>query len=373
MNPNIQLHNCDNLELMKTLTDGSIDVICIDPPYLYLKNQKLERAFLEFKFFSELERLLTKDGFVVMFGRGKSFYRWNNLLASFAYHKKTKERGFLMNIEDGVYFFKGQLVDERDFKYIFDFKEEEIWDKGYSTSPLMAVSRVHETVSIFAKGNGKINRCKVPYLEMKEHDIGGIVQDLKRMKTILKNPVSLQAVEDFLVNNSIPTTSQKELSTTISGGEVKIQDRSAAVMSIIKGGLNEKTIIRTDLIDLNESCKSLRGDCNVGDRSTNAMQSISFGLNEKSIIKQVRNHYSAIHPTEKPVRLLERLLALVVPQDKPREQIVVADFFAGSMSCMEAVHYMGMQGIATEIDPEYFQDGKNRIESLVAKPMELFA
>lgn len=332
MNPKIQLYNCDNLELMATLPDGCIDVICIDPPYLYLKNQKLERAFLEFKFFSELERLLTKDGFVIMFGRGKSFYRWNNLLASFAYHKKSKERGFLINVEDGVYYFKGQLVDESDFKYVFDFKEEIIWDKSYSSSPLMAISRVHETVCIFSKGVGCVNRCKVHYLEMKKNDVAGICQDIKRMRNILNNPQSLQAVENYLTNNNRYSDDQQELSTTISGGVVKCQDRSASVMAIIKEGLNEKTII-----------------------------------------KEVRDHYSAIHPTQKPVRLLERLLALVIPQDKPRDEIVVADFFAGSMSCMEAVNNMGMQGIATEIDPEYFQDVKNRIEILAVKPAELFA
>lgn len=74
---NIQLYNADNLEVMATLPDESIDVICIDPPYLYLKKQKLERPFDEQKFFAECKRLLTKKGFIVMFGRGTSFYRWN--------------------------------------------------------------------------------------------------------------------------------------------------------------------------------------------------------------------------------------------------------------------------------------------------------
>lgn len=60
MTENIQLHHADNLEIMATLPDESIDIICIDPPYLYLKNQKLERAFDEPKFFSECYRLLTK-------------------------------------------------------------------------------------------------------------------------------------------------------------------------------------------------------------------------------------------------------------------------------------------------------------------------
>ena len=87
-------------------------------------------------------------------------------------------------------------------------------------------------------------------------------------------------------------------------------------------------------------------------------------MRESSIIKVYYERFNRIHPTQKPVRLLERLLALVIPKDKPRNEVVVADFFAGSMSCMEAVHNMGMKGIATEIDQEYFEKGKQRIDKL---------
>nr|DAI50187.1 MAG TPA: adenine-specific methyltransferase [Caudoviricetes sp.] len=375
---NIQLYNADNLEVMATLADESIDVICIDPPYLYLKNQKLERPFDEQKFFAECKRLLTKKGFIVMFGRGTSFYRWNTIL-------------------DGLGFV---------------FKEEVIWDKSYVSSPLMPMSRIHETISILTKKEGVINKVKIPYLEMKRHDIDSIVTDIKRMKSALKNTKSLNAVLEFLENNKVPTDKDNVISTSISS-VIKTQDRCASVMAGIQNGLNEKSIIRTDrekeLINNKEivaSNKTKGGDrcvdvmqsiqnglneksiirtdrynCDTftkyntiatqdkqtGDRCVNVMQSIQFGFNEKTIIKHSRDHYKAIHPTQKPVRLLERLLALVIPKDKPLNEIVVADFFAGSMSCMEAVHNMGMKGIATEIDEEYFEKGKRRIENLQPK------
>ena len=372
---NLQLYNADNLEIMATLTDESIDVICIDPPYLYLKNQKLERSFDEQKFFAECKRLLTKKGFIVMFGRGTSFYRWNTIL-------------------DGLGFV---------------FKEEVIWNKSYVSSPLMPMSRIHETVSILTKKEGVINKVKIPYLEMKRHDIDSIVTDIKRMKSALKNTKSLNAVLEFLENNKVPTDKDNVISTSISS-VIKTQDRCASVMAGIQNGLNEKSIIRTDrekeltnnkeivasnktkggdrCVDVMQSIqnglneKSIirtdRYNCDTftkyntiatqdkqtGDRCVNVMQSIQFGFNEKTIIKHSRDHYKTIHPTQKPVRLLESLLALVIPKDKPREEVVVADFFAGSMSCMEAVHNMGMKGIATEINQEYFEKGKQRIEGL---------
>ena len=342
---NIQLYNADNLEVMATLADESIDVICIDPPYLYLKNQKLERPFDEQKFFAECKRLLTKKGFIVMFGRGTSFYRWNTILDGFG----------------------------------FVFKEEIIWDKSYVSSPLMPMSRIHETISILTKKEGVINKVKIPYLEMKRHDIDSIVTDIKRMKSALKNTKSLNAVLEFLENNKIPTetpirTDRYNCDTftkynTIATQDKQTGDRCVNVMQSIQFGLNEKSIIRTDR-DKERTANFdvvASKETKDSDRCVNVMQSIQFGFNEKTIIKHSRDHYNTIHPTQKPVRLLERLLALVIPKDKPREEVVVADFFAGSMSCMEAVYNMGMKGIATEIDQEYFKKGKQRIMQLQPK------
>ena len=335
----IQLFNCDNSEVMAKMEDESVDVILTDPPYLYLKNQKLERPFNEQLFFSECKRVLTEYGFIVMFGRGTSFYRWNTILDDLC----------------------------------FNFKEEIIWDKSYSTSPLMALSRIHETVSIFTKGKGTINRVKVPYMEMKSHDLESVIGDVKRMRSMLKNTKSLDAVLAFLENNIVPTDKENTLSTSVSS-IIKTQDRCASVMSGIKNGMNEKSIIRTDRIDCETFTKfGVNADKRkTGNRCTNSMQSIVFGLNEKSIIKQVRDQYSSIHPTQKPVRLLERLLALVIPQNKERKDIVVADFFGGSFSTMEAAYNMGMQGISCEIDKEYYELGKERIEKLPPRQTSLF-
>lgn len=334
----IQLFNCDNSELMAKMEDESVDVICIDPPYLYLKNQKLERPFDEHKFFEECKRVLTKNGFIIMFGRGTSFYRWNTILDDLG----------------------------------FNFKEEIVWNKSHCTSPLMNLSRIHETVSIFTKGNGTINKVKVPYLEMKGHDLDAIITDIKRLKTTFKNTKSLDAVLAFLENNKMEREDYGKGGVTHQG--VFKPNRCVSVMSGIKGGFNEKSIIRTDRTDCETFTKfGVNADKRqTGDRCTNAMQSISFGLNEKSIIKQVRDHYTAIHPTQKPVRLLERLLALVIPKDKDLKDIVVADFFGGSFSTMEAVYNMGMQGIACEIDKEYFELGKERIENLPPRQTSLY-
>lgn len=285
----IELFNEDNKDLMARLPNESIDVICIDPPYLYLKNQKLERVFDEQKFFSECKRLLTKKGFIIMFGRGESFYRWNTILA--------------------------------DLK--FTFKEEIVWNKRRATSPTHKLQRYHETISIFNKGDGFINKIKIPYLEAKENDIISIKRDIDRLSSALKNKCDFEDIIHYLNTCEIKKKKKQNNTTGVSVG-----NKSLNVMSV----------------------------------APIYLRSIREGIVEKTIIS-ITSEQLRIHPTQKPVRLLERLLDLVIP-DKPKNEIMVADFFGGSFSTMEAVFNMGMNGIACEIDKEYFEAGKQRIESL---------
>lgn len=281
---NIKAIHGDSEEEIRKIPSESIDIICMDPPYLYLVGHRLEPPFDEQAFFTECKRVLTKDGMIVMFGRGESFYRWNTILANLG----------------------------------LKFKEEIVWDKRYSSSPLMNIIRVHETISIFAKGGGGICKVKVPYLEMKGHDLDAIITDVKRLCTVFGNPKTLEAVQLFLKDKSIEYGKERGLSTTVS--------------SPIK--------------DIN--------------RSVSCIRMVSDGMHEKTIISLTRDHYKTIHPTQKPVRLLERLLNLCLPKGK--DHVLVADFFAGSFSCAEACHNLGLDFIGVEIDEEYYNAGMGRIK-----------
>nr|HPM11049.1 site-specific DNA-methyltransferase [Paludibacter sp.] len=323
-----KLHLIDNSVGMRSISDESVDVILTDPPYLYLKNQKFDQEFDEELFFNEAKRVLKKNGFIILFGRGTAFYRWNTILDNLG----------------------------------FTFKEEIVWDKSYCTSPLMRISRVHETVSIFCKGKAGINKVKIPYLEMKGHDIDSIIQDIKRMRSILKNSKSLKAVQDYLENNVLTMDGVSISKGITRNKKLKIADRSAYVISNINDGLTEKSIIRTDYETDNVLSTTISSIVKVQNRNVAVMNAIEQGMNEKTIIKEIRDHYSAIHPTQKPVRLLERLLALVLPKDV--EMPVVLDPFAGSASTLIAGINMGCDVIGFEIDKEYFNSGNQRFEAL---------
>jgi site-specific DNA-methyltransferase (adenine-specific) len=331
-----EIYNENCLVGMRRIEDNSIDCILTDPPYLYLKNQKLDRPFDETVFFNESKRVLKKDGFIVLFGRGTSFYRWNTILAGLG----------------------------------FVFKEEIVWNKSYSSSPLMNITRIHETVSIHTKRNGIISKVKVPYLEMKGHDIDEIITDIKRLKTALKNTKSMDAILAFLENNIRDKSGRCNRNNLTVSSDITQENRCSSVIRAIQDSMNEKSIIRTDYKKNNLMFKyNVTGNkerIGEGDRCANVLQSIVSGMNEKSILKQRRDHYQTIHPTQKPVRLLERILALV-----SKNGDLVLDPFSGSASTAIAAWNTGRNFISFEIDEEYYKKSKQRFEKFRTNTLQL--
>ena len=145
---------------LQNIASETINAIVTDPPYLYLKNQKLERPFDFLAFFTECQRILKKDGMLVFFGRGSTFYRWNT------------------------------ICEDLGFKFL----EEVIWEKNRQSSALLPLHRIHETVAIYTKGNGKINKVSIPYLEMRtdEGNFAKMQRDFDRILGEVKHPEKLK-------------------------------------------------------------------------------------------------------------------------------------------------------------------------------------
>lgn len=284
-----QIYNEDCQEGIKCIPNASVDCILTDPPYLYLKGQKLEREFDEKTLFQEFKRVLKPDGFVVLFGRGTSFYRWNTIL-----------------VELG-----------------FTFKEEIVWDKRQSTSALLPIARKHETISIHCKSNrGKIRFAKVPYDEIKDIDNKSLIQDAKR-------------VISYIRNNEI-----EELQKIVLGSKLTFNSKVA-----------------------HKSHVSTQNGFNGVNPALSIVYSIKNGCKERDIITVLRDHRSSIHPTQKPVRLLERLLALTT-----RPGDIVLDPFSGSCSTAIACTNTNRQYIGFEIDSEYYAAGVKRLSEVLSAP-----
>ena len=93
--------------------------------------------------------------------------------------------------------------------------------------------------------------------------------DINRLKTVLSNAKNLENVQKYL-----------------------------------KGLEVDGTVFRANGVNIHSDCKRFN-------RCASVMKIIEEGKLETSIIPISRDQYTSIHPTQKPVRLIERLLLLV--------------------------------------------------------------
>jgi site-specific DNA-methyltransferase (adenine-specific) len=259
-----------------------VDHILTDPPYLYIKTHDFDREWNEQLFFENAKRLLPDDGFIALFGRGTSFYRWNIRLA---------DLGFV-------------------------FKEEIIWEKPAGVGPMIKISRVHETISIHTKKRGTINKSVIPYTEQRQFDLKNIINDIKHLKAVIKHEARLGDIIDYLQT-----------------GIVKYNRVSSGQAVTVKNNFP------------------------LPNPEINTIKKIKDGMREKTVIKINAEKIKNQHPAEKPVRLAERLLALI---SDPGDTIY--DPFMGSGSFGVACINTGRKYIGSEMKPEYFEAACKRIK-----------
>ena len=87
----------------------------------------------------------------------------------------------------------------------------------------------------------------------------------------------------------------------------------------------------------------------------------------KQIIYFAREQRNKLHPTQKPVTLLEYLIKTYTDEGQ-----TVLDFAFGSCSCGEACVNLDREFIGFELDKEYFEIGKQRVENAINKKDSTF-
>lgn len=202
----------------------------------------------------------------------------------------------------------------------FQFKEEVVWNKMTSTSPTLPLKRTHELVYILSKGKGVINKVRIPF---EEACIG------------LNEEMIYQRLSSCL--NAV---------------------RRSRTLEEVRTYIEEGVVVYGSELRTNKSQISLKQNNMPRNREVFAIRHIYEGLREGSVIYCKRNHFTAVHPTQKPVRLLERLLALTT-----QEGAMVLDPFAGSGSTLVACRNTGRSALGFEIDAEYYQQAQQYIAS----------
>lgn len=301
---NYNLMQGDCLKLLKGIETESIDAVVVDPPYQYLnrrrRNCNFDKPYDEVAYIAEVKRCLKDTGFIVMFGRGVSFYR------------------------------QGVLLDDAGFK----FKEEVVWDKRKLASPVNQLGRQHENCFIFAKDKGVIRVRNIPYIEyMKSQETPDAVAKIKNHINVIareiRKPEIFKDIMQFLeegVKNYVLNIANDNNITHQEG--IKNPYYSVSLFKTITQGYKEKDIMR---------------------------------IPEIIEVASTRN---ANHPTEKPVRLMERLIALVTDEGD-----VVLDSFMGSGSTGVACMNTNRRFIGMELDEKYFDVARKRMKDAERKLM----
>lgn len=195
------------------------------------------------------------------------------------------------------------------------FKEEIVWDKGQSSSPFTRIARVHESISIRVKKNKNINRV---YLNALKHykNNGQLEKILDDFKSIFSELVKNQVLWRY-----------------IRAGELlRKKEKTKHNITVAKERRGLHSIVKT-------------------------YRKYENGVLFSSIARESREHYSMEHPTQKPINLLRKLVLLI--SDKGN---TIFDPFMGSGSTGVASLIEGRKFIGCEIDSEYFEIAKRRIE-----------
>jgi len=239
----------------------------------------------------------------------------NNKFFELAY-KLIKRDGFLIFFGRGVENARRMVIAE---DVGFKFKEEIVWNKKNTNNLFNNIARVHEMAYIFTKGKGIINKVKKSFLDeifnVNDKDyIDTLKNDISRIVSKIN---SINTFEDFVEWKN---------------GNVK----------------NKKTNIYTikGYIKFNN------------DSAYNVLNKYNNSSILKTVINLYPNHLHAIHPTEKPVKLLQILIELI---DNQQDNFTILDPFAGSCSQAIACYNLNKNFIGCEIDKEYYNLAVNRI------------
>jgi site-specific DNA-methyltransferase (adenine-specific) len=234
-------------------------------------------------------------------------------------HRILRDTGFIALFGRGTAFYRWNThLATLGFKFL----EEIVWDKHRVSNICGNLLRQHETLSIHTKHRGTIRRVKVPYAEMRASNPEYLIHDIKRIKSAVGNTKELQDLLDYLET-----------------GDIIYRRKTTKRHGITVGSI---------------------GDTSVGVR---IMKTIHEGCLERSILEVPTVHYGSVHPAQKPVRLAERIIALISDVGD-----TIYDPFMGSGSFGIACINTGRKYIGSEINHAYFDIALKRIGQHLSLP-----
>ena len=311
---NINLMQGDCLERMKEIADGSVDMILTDPPYGTTACKWDSIISLE-PMWEQLERIIRPNGMIVMTA-SQPFT--TKLIAS--------------NIEN--------------------FSHQWVWDKKMAANPLLCKKmpmKNFEDVIVFCFNYNKHDYRRAYFK--------GLLNYIGNSKAHIVKTINQGLDHCFRFSSKqfdIPTESNYRLLTE--AFNLKLFPGYLQYSEITKHArtYNPQMVVRGDIVK-----KGFKGrlskDSFMGavDIDTRAFNNTYY---PQSIIQISNRQKLTVHPTQKPVALMEYLIKTYTNAGD-----TVLDFTMGSGTTGVAAKNLSRDFIGIEMDESYFQIAKNRI------------
>jgi site-specific DNA-methyltransferase (adenine-specific) len=380
----MQILNGNNLDFLKTLADNSVDSIVTDPPYgLSFMNKKWDYDVPSVELWKEVYRVLKHGGHVVSFGGTRTYHR------------------MVVNIEDAGFEIRDQIMwlygsgfpkSLNIGKAITITKGSSEWE-GWGTAlkpanepiclarkPLSEKS-VAENVLKHGTGGINIDGCRVGS-EVRTMPI--FSNDIKNDKTTFNLNSNIQHHREETSQGRFPANVIHDGSEEVlqgfpntgngNGGQpynYSGKEYNNKETSMFNGDKPQAPSNFNDLgsasrffycakaskSDRNDGCEKLQGKYVAqGNQAQAELKRGNVDFKNGNMHNKVELKQN-FHPTVKPTDLMRYLCRLITPPNG-----IVLDPFMGSGSTGKGAILEGFDFIGMELDPEYVEIAKSRIE-----------
>ncbi len=316
---NIDIRNCDYRELLKSLPNKSIDLICIDPPYGKINGMQL----------SGQKKKIDWDDNI----------NWNEMFEHF--NRVIKDGGTIVCFGQQPTYSQMILANLKDFKY------EMIWEKNNAAQGFHADKMplcFTENIAIFIHNENKTNKrifnniATDEEINNEEYFCRWYAQQLFKFIGIKR-----RKIHEILGHRKL------EFFFCYTGKHFGLLSDELYTELIKTFHINKWEYF----IPYNELKK--KWDSEKQNTKGHKLESYKYSKTLSNVLKvQKENVY--LHPTQKPVELMEKLILMF-----SNENDVVLDCFMGSGSTGVAAVKNNRKFIGSELSPEFFEICKKRI------------
>ncbi len=313
-----KFRNIDYLKLLESLEDESIDFICIDPPYGKINGMQLSGQKLKVDWDVSID--------------------WDEMFKHF--NKKIKKGGTI------AVFGQQPTYSQMILSNLDNFKYELIWEKNNAAQGFHADKmpmNFTENIAIFIKPGG--DRTYNNPNQIKEIDKNVYFTRWYAQKLFNEIGEKRRNIHKIMGHRKL------EFFFHYVGSQFGIPTEKTYNDLIDVFGINKFDFF----IDYKELKSRFKLEKDEG-KNNHKLDSSEYGGTFKNILKVSKDYKPYLHPTQKPLELMEILVKTFSDEGD-----IVLDCFAGSGSTLVAAKKNKRKYIGSELSEEYFKVAQERI------------